>query len=188
MPELGSIFDNHVSLEFEAKDADATMETMVDRPTVIHVPVLTGGRDTKELYEFYRDSFIPAWPEDTEVEQVSRTVGEQSAVDELIIRFTHTVEMPFWLPGIAPTGRPVVIPLVVVMGFDDGKVASEHIYWDQASLLAQIGLLTPANLPITGAAQAQALVDPTIALNELIGATPQQPANQGSPEPDRRLV
>jgi carboxymethylenebutenolidase len=170
MSDLGSIFDNHVSLEFEAKDAGATMETMVDRPTVIHVPVLTGGRDTKELHEFYRDSFIPAWPEDPEVEQVSRTVGVRSAVDELIIRFTHTVEMPFWLPGIAPTGRRVVIPLVVVMGFDGEKVASEHVYWDQASLLAQIGLLDTADLPITGSAQAEALLDSTIALNELIGA------------------
>jgi carboxymethylenebutenolidase len=168
MPDLGSLFDRHVSLEFEAKDAVATMETMVDRPTVIHVPVLTGGRDAAELHRFYRDSFIPAWPEDTTVEQVSRTVGAERAVDELIIRFTHTVEMPFWLPGIAPTGRRVEIPLVVVMGFDDGKVASEHIYWDQASLLAQVGLLDTMNLPITGLAQACALVDSGVALNELI--------------------
>ena len=168
MPDLGAIFDRHVSLEFEAKDANATMETMVDRPTVIHVPVLTGGRDTAELHRFYRDSFIPAWPEDTTVEQVSRTVGAERAVDELIIRFTHTTEMPFWLPGIAPTGRRVEIPLVVVMGFDGDSVASEHIYWDQASLLAQIGLLDTTDLPITGSAQAHALVDAGIALNELI--------------------
>jgi carboxymethylenebutenolidase len=168
MPDLGSLFDRHVSREFEAKDATATMETMVDRPTVIHVPVLTGGRDAAELHRFYRDSFIPAWPEDTTVEQVSRTVGVERAVDELIMRFTHTVEMPFWLPGIAPTGRRVEIPLVVVMGFDDGKVASEHIYWDQASLLAQVGLLDTTNLPITGSDQACALVDSSVALNELI--------------------
>jgi carboxymethylenebutenolidase len=155
-------------LEFEAKDAAATMVTMVDQPTVIHVPVLTGGRDTATLHEFYRDSFIPAWPADTEVEQVSRTIGDERAVDELIIRFTHTIEMPFWLPGIAPSGRRVEIPLVVVMGFQDGKVASEHIYWDQASLLVQIGLLDTSDLPVTGAVQAQALVDSEVALNELM--------------------
>ena len=168
MPDLGSLFDQHVALEFEAKDADATMSTMVDQPTVIHVPVLTGGRETAELRTFYRDSFIPAWPPDTEVEQVSRTVGAERAVDELIIRFTHTVDMPFWLPGIAPTGRRVEIPLVVVMGFEGDKVASEHIYWDQASLLAQIGVLDTTDLPVTGAIQAQALVDPGVALNTLI--------------------
>ena len=168
MPDLGLLFDEHVALEFEAKDAAATMATMVDQPTVIHVPVLTGGRDTATLHEFYRDSFIPAWPADTEVEQVSRTIGDERAVDELIIRFTHTIEMPFWLPGIAPSGRRVEIPLVVVMGFRDGKVASEHIYWDQASLLVQIGVLETSDLPVTGAVQAQALVDSDVALNELI--------------------
>jgi carboxymethylenebutenolidase len=168
MPDLGRLFDQHVALEFQAKDADATMETMVDHPTVIHVPVLTGGRSTDQLHAFYRESFIPAWPDDTEVEQVSRTVGSERVVDELIMRFTHTVEMPFWLPGIEPTGRRVEIPVVVVMAIENEKVASEHIYWDQASLLAQIGVLDSTNLPITGSIQAQCLVDSDTTLNELI--------------------
>jgi carboxymethylenebutenolidase len=168
MPDLGSLFDRHVASEFESKDANATMDTMVDQPTVIHVPVLTGGRGDSQLLAFYRDSFIPAWPEDTDVERISRTVGDESVIDELIIRFTHSTEMPFWLPGIAPTGRRVEIPVVVVMGFDDGKVASEHIYWDQASLLAQIGLLGAADLPITGPDQARALLDSDVVLNGLI--------------------
>jgi carboxymethylenebutenolidase len=166
--DLASLFDRHVALEFEAKDADATMDTMAPEPTVIHVPVLTGGRGTEELHRFYRDWFIPSWPGDVEVESVSRTVGTQRVVDELIIRFTHTQEMPFWLPGIAPTGRRVEIPLVVVMGFDGNRVSSEHIYWDQASLLAQVGLLETDGLPITGSVQAHALVDPGVALNGLI--------------------
>ncbi len=171
MSDLGLLFDHHVALEFQAKDAEATMDTMVDSPTVIHVPVLTGGRSTNQLHAFYRNSFIPAWPDDTEVEQVSRTVGTDRVVDELIMRFTHTVEMPFWLPGIAPTSRKVEIPVVVVMAIEDDKVASEHIYWDQASLLAQIGVLDVGNLPITGAVQAHALVDSQITLNELITET-----------------
>jgi carboxymethylenebutenolidase len=168
MPDLGQLFDQHVALEFQARDAEATMRTMVDSPTVIHVPVLTGGRNTDQLRAFYRDSFIPAWPDDTEVEQVSRTVGTERVVDEMIIRFTHTVEMPFWLPGIEPTGHKVEIPVVVVMAIAHDKVASEHIYWDQASLLAQIGLLDSTNLPVTGAIQAQGLVDSETVLNELI--------------------
>ena len=170
MPDLGLLFDQHVALEFQAKDADATMKTMADQPTVIHVPVLTGGRDTDQLHTFYRDSFIPAWPPDTEVEQVSRTIGADRAVDELIIRFTHTVEMPFWLPGIEPTGRRVEIPLVVVMGFEGEEVASEHIYWDQASLLTQIGALDATSLPISGAIQAHTLVDTDVTLNRLMGS------------------
>jgi carboxymethylenebutenolidase len=166
--DLASLFDRHVALEFEAKDADATMETMAPEPTVIHVPVLTGGRGTEELHRFYRDWFIPSWPGDVEVESVSRTVGTQSVVDELILRFTHTQEMPFWLPGVAPTGHHVEIPLVVVMGFDGNRVASEHIYWDQASLLAQVGLLETHGLPITGSVQAHALTDEGVTLNGLI--------------------
>jgi len=167
-PDLGALFDNHVASEFAAKDADATMETMTENPTVIHVPVLTGGRGTEELRGFYRDWFIPAWPDDTDVEQVSRTVGSDRVVDELILRFTHSQEMPFWLPGVAPTGRRVELPLVVVMGFEDGQVASEHIYWDQASLLKQVGLLETTKLPVAGAMQARALVDPAVPLNEMI--------------------
>jgi carboxymethylenebutenolidase len=169
--DLAALFDQHVAAEFEAKDVDATMATMAEDPTVVHVPVLTGGRGTEELHAFYRDWFIPAWPEDVAVETVSRTVGTERVVDELIIRFTHTREMAFWLPGIAPTGRQVELPLVVVMGFRDGQVASEHIYWDQASLLAQIGMLDATDLPIAGSVQARALVDPSVTLNEAITST-----------------
>jgi carboxymethylenebutenolidase len=170
--DLGALFDHHVSSEFAAKDADATMATMTEDPTVIHVPVLTGGRGTDELHDFYRDSFIPAWPDDVEVEQVSRTVGSERVVDELIMRFSHSREMSFCLPAVAPTGRRVELPLVVVMAFENGRVASEHIYWDQATLLTQIGILDATNLPITGAIQAHALVDSAVTLNEMITETP----------------
>ena len=63
------------------------------------------------------------------------------------------------LPGVAPTGRKVLIPTVVVMGFESGKVAYEHIYWDQASVLVQVGLLDPAALPVAGAEQAERLLE-----------------------------
>ena len=109
---------------------------------MIHVPVLTGGRDAFEVHRFYRDSLIPAWPEDTTVEQVSRTVGAERAVDEIHHSFHPHGGDAFLASGHCPDRTTGGIPLVVVMGFDDGKVASEHIYWDQASLLAQVGLLT----------------------------------------------
>jgi carboxymethylenebutenolidase len=168
---LSELFDAHVAAEFVAKDADATVATMTADPTVIHVPVLTGGRGRDELYAFYRDHFIPSWPDDVELVPLSRTVDGERVVDEFIVRFTHTQEMPYWLPGVAATGRRVEIPHVVIMGFEGGKVAYEHIYWDQASLLVQIGLLDPDRLPVVGNATARALVDPSVPMNEIITAS-----------------
>jgi len=167
-PRLSDLFDAHVAAEFVAKDADATVATMTPDPTVIHVPVLTGGRGRDELHAFYRDHFIPSWPDDVELVPLSRTVDGERVVDEFIVRFTHTREMPYWLPGVAATGRTVEIPHVVIMGFESGKVAYEHIYWDQASLLVQIGLLDPDRLPVVGNATARALVDASVPLNEII--------------------
>jgi carboxymethylenebutenolidase len=170
-PDLGALFDAHVASEFVEKDAAATMATMTADPTVIHVPVLTGGRGIDQLHAFYRDWFIPSWPDDVELVPLSRTVDAERVVDEFIVRFTHSQEMPYWLPGVAPTGRHVEIPHVVIMGFEDGKVAYEHIYWDQASLLVQIGLLDQDRLPLVGAAQARALVDASVPMNEIIATS-----------------
>jgi carboxymethylenebutenolidase len=168
--DLSALFDAHVADEFVAKDADLTMTTMVADPTVIHVPVLTGGRGWSQLHEFYRDQFIPSWPEDVELEPLSRTVDAERVVFEFIVRFTHTRAMPYWLPGVAPTGRRVELPHVVIMGFDGDKVAYEHIYWDQASLLVQVGILDPAGLPVVGSDQALAMVDASVPMNGIIDA------------------
>jgi carboxymethylenebutenolidase len=96
-------------------------------------------------------------PGDTEVTRISRTVGKDQLVDELILSFTHDVEIDFMLPGVPPTGKHLEIPLVAVIKFKDGKIAHEHIWWDQASLLVQVGLLDPARLPVVGVEQAQKL-------------------------------
>ncbi len=167
-PDLGALFDAHVATEFATKDADAAPATMTANPTVIHVPTLTGGRGTDELHVFYRDWFIPSWGDDVEIEPLSRTIGDERVVDEFIMRFTHEKEMPFCLPDIAPTGRRVEIPFVVIMGFEGGRVAYEHIYWDQASLLVQVGLLDLTGLPVAGSVQARAMTDGTTPLNGLI--------------------
>jgi carboxymethylenebutenolidase len=166
--DLGAVFDAHVRAEFVERDLDATMATMVDEPYVNHVAVLSGGFGREEVARFYSDCFIGRWPADTEIVPVSRTVDENRVVDELIVKFTHDVEMPAYLPGIAPTGRRVELPHVVVMGFRDGKVTHEHIYWDQASLLVQVGLLDPKTLPVTGAEQARKILDPSLPANALI--------------------
>lgn len=166
--DLGALFDRHVAAEFSQKSAPATMATMSADPVVYHVPVMTGGRGREEVEAFYRNHFIPAWPPDVEIQPLSRTVQDNRVVDEFIVTFTHSRVMDFWLPGIAPTGRRVSLPHVVIMGFDGDAVAYEHVYWDQASLLVQLGLLDGAELPVTGAAQAAGLTDPDVPLNDLL--------------------
>jgi carboxymethylenebutenolidase len=167
---LGAVFDAHVRAEFVDKDVAETMATMTPEPYVTHVPTLTGGTGRAQVESFYRDHFVGHWPDDVLVAPLSRTVGQNRVVDELIVSFTHDREIRPYLPGVAPTGRKVVLPHVVVMGFDEaGRVAYEHIYWDQASLLAQIGILDPALLPVSGAEQAGRLLDPAQPANEMIG-------------------
>jgi carboxymethylenebutenolidase len=167
--DLGAVFDEHVAEEFVAKDVAATMATMTEEPFVNHVPTMMGGVGGKAVAEFYENYFIGHWPQDTTITPVSRTVGGDRVVDEMIMSFTHDIPMNTFLPGVAPTGRPVRLPVVVVMGFDGNKVAYERIYWDQASLLAQVGLIDEALLPVTGAIQAAKVLDKDIPANRLLG-------------------
>lgn len=168
LPDLGSVFDAHVKHEFVDHDVDATMRTMVAEPYLLHVPTLTGGNGAVEVRKFYSNHFVGKWPADTTVSRISRTVGTGQVVDELLIRFTHDVPLAFMLPGVPPTGKHVELPVVVVMKFEKGKIAHEHIYWDQASLLVQVGLLDTQSLPVTGGEQARALLDATVPLNGLL--------------------
>lgn len=118
--------------------------------------------------EFAGKWFIPCMPPDLAIELVSRTIGETQLVDEMILRFTHTVTMPWMLPGVDPTGKRVEVPLVAIIGFRDDKVSHEHIYWDQSSVLAQLGLLDSANLPVSGAESAHKVLDPASVPSNLL--------------------
>ena len=167
--DLGAVFDAHVRAEFVDKNVAETMATMTAEPYLTHVPTMTGGTGRAEVESFYREHFVGHWPADVEVKSISRTVGQNRVIDELIVSFTHDREMRVFLPGVAPTGRKVVLANVVVMGFDEaGRVAYEHIYWDQASLLVQVGLLDPNLLPVSGAEQVTRLLDPRQPANEMI--------------------
>jgi carboxymethylenebutenolidase len=86
----------------------------------------------------------------------------------MVARFTHTIPMDWMLPGIAPTGKRVEVGLVVVVQFDGDKLAHEHLYWDQASVLVQLGLLQPAGLPVVGVEGARSVLDGSIRLNALV--------------------
>src|SRR5439155_1174977 len=165
---IRQLWEQHVRYEFSTRDTDETLATMVDDAYVNHIPVLTGGVGQDELREFYSKRFIPQMPPDTEMTPVSRTIGEDQIVDEMIFKFTHTIPMDWMLPGIPPTGKPVEVPLVAIVRFREGKLAHEHIYWDQASVLVQIGLLDPAKLPVAGVESAKKVLDPSLPANELM--------------------
>jgi carboxymethylenebutenolidase len=180
MPEydLVALWEAHCRYEFETHNVDDTMATMVDAPYVNNVPTMTGGVGHDEVKRFYKYHFIGANPADTELIPVSRTVGADQIVDELIFTFTHTNEVDWKLPGVAPTGRRVEIPLVAIVGFKDGKVAHEHIYWDQASVLVQIGKLDPRELPVAGIETARKLMDKEQPSNTLLA---RWSASEGKP-------
>ncbi len=134
------------------------MTTMTTDPYVHHVPTVTGGMGYNGVYNFYKNHFIGKMPKDMKITNISRTIGNDQVVNELIISFTHDKEIEYMLPGIEPTGKYVEIPHVVVMKFENNKIAHEHIYWDQASVLVQIGLLKPEKMPVTGREQSKKLV------------------------------
>jgi len=139
--EMERQWAEHLAGEFVNKDVEATLETMVDDAVVDHIPVHTGGRGKDELRIFYRDLFIPSWPDDLRQTSINRVVGDGQLVDEIRITFTHSRAMEWFLPGVPPTHKVVDVELIVVVQFRDDKLASERIYWDQATVLRQIGRL-----------------------------------------------
>jgi carboxymethylenebutenolidase len=159
--DLVALWEAHCRYEFEIRDVDATMATMVAEPYVNHIPTMTGGVGHDALRRFYADHFIGSNPPDFAMTPISRTVGADRVVDEFVVRFTHTTKVDWMLPGIAPTGRKVEIPMVAIVQFQGDKLVHEHIYWDQASVLVQIGVLDRNGLPVTGAEQARKVLDKT---------------------------
>jgi carboxymethylenebutenolidase len=164
---LIDVWEAHTAAEFEHKDADAAIATMTDHPVLIHVPVNTGATGRDALRRFYADIFIPQMPPDAELQLLTRSVGQNRIIDEFILRFTHTVRMDWFAPGIEPTGSRLAVPHVGIIAFEHGKISSEHIYWDQATVLVQMGLLNN-NLPVIGAEQCDRLLDANAPVNQLI--------------------
>ena len=195
-PDLAALWEAHCRHEFETRDVDATMATMVARPYVNHVPTMTGGvghdqvqidgRDLgrgspvnvgeaigdDQLKRFYKYHFIGGNPADTALKPISRTVGADQIVDEMLFSFTHTSEIDWMLPGVPPTGKRVEIPLIAIVRFEGDKVAHEHIYWDQASVLVQVGLLEPKGLPVAGVETARKVADNALPSNALMTRWP----------------
>jgi len=165
---LNDLWEEHLRTEFAAHSADEAITTMVANPLVNQVPVMIGGNGRQELHEFYAKYFLPQIPPDTDMVPVSRTIGQGRLVEEMIFRFTHTIPMDWMLPGIPPTGRRVEVAMLVVVQFDGDKLAHEHLYWDQASVLVQLGLLQRNGLPVVGVEGARSVLDRSMPLNELL--------------------
>jgi carboxymethylenebutenolidase len=157
--KMVALFETHVAAEL-AGDLDTTMATMCGTPHLHNVPTMIGGTGQDGVRAFYRDHLVGKFfPPDVTMTSVSRTIGEDQIVDEVVIRFTHTAVIDWMLPGVAPTGKKVEAAFAVIVGFEDGKISHEHIYWDQASVLAQIGLLDPKGLPVVGAESARRILN-----------------------------
>lgn len=167
--DLAALWEAHCRCEFETRDVDATMATMVGEPYVNHIPTMTGGVGHDEVKRFYKYHFIGANPPDFRLTPVSRTIGADRLVDEFVMDFTHTTEIDWMLPGISPTGRRVSVPGVAIVQFEGDKLVHEHIYWDQASVLVQIGMLEPRGLPVAGAEAARKVADQSLPSNALMG-------------------
>lgn len=166
--DLEALWERHLDCEFTTRNVAKTMATMVAEPYVNHVPTMTGGTGAEALARFYARHFIPRMPKDTTLTSLSRTVGADRVVDELIFSFTHDEEIDWMLPGVPPTGKAVTVPLVAIVNFRGDKLYHEHIYWDQASVLVQIGLLEPRGLPVAGAETARKVLDETRPSNGLL--------------------
>jgi carboxymethylenebutenolidase len=165
---LQALWEEHIGYEFGTHSTEDALATMVEDAYVNDIPVMTGGVGKPALREFYSKYFITKMPPDIELIPISRTIGTDQLVDEMLVKFTHNVQMDWMLPGIAPTGKRVEVAVVGIVQFRDGKLAHEHIYWDQASVLVQLGLLDPGTLPVVGVDSARKAIDPNLPSNTLI--------------------
>jgi len=160
--QMVALFQQHVGAEL-AGDLDTTMNTMTDDPHLNHVPTMAGGVGREGVRAFYRDHLVGKFfPPDMKMTNISSTVGENQVVEELYISFTHTTPIDWLLPGVPSTGKFVEMVVAVIVGFKDGKISHEHIYWDQASVLVQVGLLNPSGLPVCGGESARKVLNPKL--------------------------
>jgi carboxymethylenebutenolidase len=166
-----ALWDKHLESEFAHKSPEEALETMTENPRVTIVPSMIGGKGTEELRNFYARHFLNQIPPDMEVTSVSRTIGQGRVVDELVLKFTHTVQMDWVLPGIPPTGRRIEFAMAVVVYTEGDRISAENLYWDSATILKQAGLITDPKLPILGAEHARNMLSHTAPLNELLRRT-----------------
>lgn len=154
--DLLEVLERHRIAEFESRDVEQTLATMTSDPYLLFVASLTGGKGPAGVRLFY-EGMLAQVPADIEWELISRTIGSSQIVAESILKFTHSVEVDWIIPGVSPTNKKLEIPIVLIFTFEQGVLASERIYWDQASVLVQLGLLERGTLPVVGGEAAREL-------------------------------
>jgi carboxymethylenebutenolidase len=157
--ELLETWQDHVHSEFVMKDAKRALSTMSQNPHVLLVPLATGGKGRNGVHNFYHDYFLAQLPADMMPTPISQVVGKDTLVEEAVYSFTHDQVMDWMIPGVPPTGRRVEVGVVAIVRFEGGKIASEHLYWDHASVLAQVGVIDQAKMPVKGVESAHRLLD-----------------------------
>ena len=157
--DLLEVWQQHNYSEWVMKDAEAALATMSDNPHVLMVPIAIGGRGREGVYSFYHDYFLAQLPADIRPVPVSQVVGTDMLVEEAVFQFTHDQVMDWVIPGVPPTGKRVEMGVAAIVQFENGKIASEHLYWDHASVLAQLGVLDAAKTPVKGIESARTLLE-----------------------------
>jgi carboxymethylenebutenolidase len=160
-------WEQHLAAEFGMKDVDKAVATMTEDAHVNLVPLLNGAVGREAVREFYKNILCAQLPPDLEVIPITRTVGVDRIVDECIMRFTHTIQLDWVLPGIPPTGKRIEIPYVTIIQFSGDKMVFERVYWDQGTVMLQAGIID-SSLPVRGAESAVQAANPTLPMNELI--------------------
>jgi len=184
---IDAVFDRHMQAEL-AGDLDGTLATMSPDPHLVNVPTMVGGQGPEGVRRFYANRLVGQFfPPDVTFTPLSRTHSAERLVDELIIRFTHTHRVDWMLPGVEPTGRRVEVAFVVIVGIEADRVSYEHIYWDQATVLVQLGLLQAEGLPVVGQGAVAKLLDPSLPRSLLSGGLTAERALVQVPHQDCRL-
>jgi carboxymethylenebutenolidase len=164
---ITGLWETHLASEFAHKDPEEAIGTMTENPRVTIVPSMIGGSGRDEMRTFYSKHFLNQLPPDLEVIPVSRTIGETRIVDELVLKFTHSLQMDWVLPNIPATNKRIEFAMVAIVHVEGDKIASENLYWDTATILRQAGLLPDPKLPVLGAESARNMIEPA-QLNQLL--------------------
>jgi carboxymethylenebutenolidase len=140
MRRLEAMWDEHLEASLGRGDVTASLAHMTTEPSVRHLPTMSGAVGRSALERFYRIEFFPHLPDDLLLSRISRTVDRFHVVDETAVSFTHDRELPWLLPGVAATHRPAEVLTMTVVGFERGRISSQRILWDYATLTAQLGV------------------------------------------------
>jgi carboxymethylenebutenolidase len=148
MHELERAWEAHKEALLVRRDLAAALAPLAAEPSVVHIPAMTGAAGRPAVERFYADQFLPHMPGDLVLSKISRTVDRWRLVEETTVSFTHDRVLPWLLPGVEPTFRRAEVLAIAVVGFERGRIRSQRVLWDHATLVGQLGI----SHPVTGRA------------------------------------